>query len=466
VPAPPAIRRAEPARLLLAPAVAFLASSLALCCLVTIPDTVAGSPTLSVVDSRLPGWAGVAVVLALAVGAVTLVVSVRVGPAPPLALGTVAALLGLALSRDVTSSPQLELALLTQAVAVGALVTSALCMVDDLPAPWARATLAGWTLPMAGGWVALAWLASRPRGHGGIWLGVHPAGWALAAVAAISLVWAVLTMLQEPARPPNPAGDLWQNAWAALGFLVVGVGSIVLLLGFQPDPGTSWVRPVVLLTTAVTVGGLLGCGWLMPVAWARPAYLAVVVTLSCGPPCLQLLVLVPAHASGPLSTRVGLTLAVGALAGVGVAWWRPRGSITTGLAVMALGAAGGWVMPANQWLMCAAAAPFAAGVAAACAGGLRAAAADRIAVRYVSMAGLTALLLSLLGAAPLTWAVGAAVTSRASDARAAGRVLLGLTFALAVLACAGASVLLGEGARPGVPATTAMNHELSPDHPG
>ncbi|MDX6297807.1 MAG: hypothetical protein QOI51_1664, partial [Nocardioidaceae bacterium] len=42
----------------------------------------------------------------------------------------------------------------------------------------------------------------------------------------------------------------------------------------------------------------------------------------------------------------------------------------------------------------------------------------------------------------------------------------GLTFALAVLACAGASVLLGERARPGVPATTAMNHELSPDHPG
>jgi hypothetical protein len=108
---------------------------------------------------------------------------------------------------------------------------------------------------------------------------------------------------------------------------------------------------------------------------------------------------------------------------------------------MALAAAAGWAMPSSQWLMTAAAAPFAAGLAASVAGGLRLAAANRMGLRYVATAGLTGLLFGLLSAGPLTWSLGAGVTGPFPAARDGGRVLLGLTFAVLVLVSGGASVL-------------------------
>jgi len=114
---------------------------------------------------------------------------------------------------------------------------------------------------------------------------------------------------------------------------------------------------------------------------------------------------------------------------------------------MAAAAAGGWVMPSQEWLMCAAAAPMCLGAAAACTAGLRLAASSRMGLRFVSVAGLGALLLGMISTAPIAWALGAEMTGPDQDARPGGRVLLGLTFALAVLASAGVSVLQRE-ARP------------------
>ncbi len=60
---------AERARGLLSPVIALLASGLALCCLITLPDVAIGWSALSTADARLPGWAGAAVIVAVATAA-------------------------------------------------------------------------------------------------------------------------------------------------------------------------------------------------------------------------------------------------------------------------------------------------------------------------------------------------------------------------------------------------------------
>ena len=124
---------------------------------------------------------------------------------------------------------------------------------------------------------------------------------------------------------------------------------------------------------------------------------------------------------------------------------------------MAGSAAGGWVLPANQWVMLAAAAPMCLGIAATTSAGLALALVDRLALRYLGVAGLAALLLGLLGAVPLAWALGVGFSHVEADARAGGRLLLGLTFALAVLAAAGCAVLL-DRAGPGPGAAAPEEH--------
>ena len=102
--------RAERARGLLSPLVALVSSSLLLCCLVTLPDVSIGWPALSAADARLPGWGGLGLMLAVASAALSLLCCSHVGSAPPLALGTTGALLGMALSGDVSSGPQISAA--------------------------------------------------------------------------------------------------------------------------------------------------------------------------------------------------------------------------------------------------------------------------------------------------------------------------------------------------------------------
>ena len=446
----PAAERGERVRRLLSPAVALVSAGLALCCLVTVPDIVAGHRALAVLDGRLPGWAGLSVVVAVAVAALSLLCCGRLGSSAPLALGAAAALLGSALSADISSSPQLVLAMLTLAVAIGALVAAVLCMLEELPPVWARASLVGWLVPMAGGWALLGWSGVQGRGAA-TRFGVHPPGWALALAVLLLLLWAIMTLLLEPVRPPSPSGVGWENAWAALGTLVVGVGSIAMLVGFQRDVSASWVRPVVVLASAVTFGALVVCGRLVPLPRARPALIAVVAALLAGPSCLHLLILVSWQATGPLSPWLGVVFALAGLVGCWFGWRHAELAVSAGLVVMALAAAAGWLMPANPWLMCLAATPFAAGIAAACGGGVRLAAASRMALRYVGTAGLAALLLGLLSAAPLAWALGAPLLGRPTAVRDGGRVLLGLTFALTVLAAAAAWVLVRRAAEVAVP---------------
>ncbi len=440
MPGLPAGDRAERIRRPLSPLVALLTATLALCCLVTLPAIVAGGPALLTIEPRLAGWAGIAVLLAVGTALASLVGCSRFGSAPPLALGATAAVLGLALAHGVTGDAQLVLALLALAVAVGALFGCGLCMVEELPPRWAAAVFVAWAGPLCGGWGMLGWVTLREHTSGATRLGVHAPGWVIVAGAALLLCWAVLTLVVEPQRPAGPPLAGWENAWAVFLVLVVAVASMAMLVGFQLDHRGVWVRPVILLVTAVALGGLIACGFLVPLPSARPAYVAATVALLAGPGCLHVMLLVASESSGPLGIWVAVLMSPAGLLGC---WWGWRGApaaASGGLLVMALAAAAGWWLPGQQWAMCAAAAPFAVGLAAATMGAFRTAAATRMGLRYVSMAGLAALLFGLLAASPLTWALGAELTDHVSAARAGGRVLLGLTFSLGVLAAAVVSV--------------------------
>jgi len=438
---PPGPGRGEQIRSGSAPLVALTGSSLALCCLVTVPDLALGWPALGLLSRDLAGWAGLGVVVAVVVAAFCLAVSSRIGAGLPLALGAVAAVVGLALSRDITSGAQLVLAMQCLAVAVGALFVSGLCMVDELAARWSRAAFVAWSAPFAGGWGLLGWLTLRARSIDRTAVGLHPPSWTLALAAATLVLWAVLTQLIDPPRRERPAAAGWESCWAALGTLVVGASSLVMLVAFQPAHTAYWVRPVVLLATVVGLVGLGLCGWLVPDPAVRSAYVGVVVALLCGPTCLHLLLLVSSRSSAPLSWLVAAALAAAGLLGCWIGWRWAQRAVGFGLLLLALGTAAGWVMPAAQGSMLAAAAPTALGVACAAAAGWRLAARSPMGLRYVSMAGLAALLFGLVAALPITWALGAELTARVADARAGGRVLLGLTFALAVLGAAVVSVL-------------------------
>jgi hypothetical protein len=431
---------AERTRAVGSPVIALLASSLLLCCLVSLPDVAIGWPALSTANARLPGWAGLALIVAVSTAALCLVTCTRLGSAAPLALGTTSALLGLALSGDVASGAQAVLVLVLLALGVGALFVSGLCLLEEVSPRLAQVVVIGWVLPWAGGWGALGWLAVHGRPSDETRLGLHPPALILVAGSGVLLLWAVVTLALEPRRELSRDRAGWETAWAMLLVLVVAAGSLVMLVGFQPELSPSWGRPVVLLVTLVVAVGLLLCGTAMPDLATRPAYVPVVASSAVGPVCIQVLVLVSAEASGSLSEWVLVVLAASGAVGVGVGWRWARGALVAGPALMAAACAGGWVMPTNQWLMVASAAPLCLGLAAAVGSGIRLSVSSRMLLRFVAVAGLSGLLLGQLSAAPLGWALGAELTGT-SDARAGGRVLLGLTFALTVLVAATCAVL-------------------------
>lgn len=422
--------------------VTLLSSSLMLCCLVTLPDVVLGWRELSALDDRLAGWGGVAVVVTMATSGISLALGTRLGAGPPLALGVVAGVFGLALSREMGSGAQAVLAILTLALAVGALFAAGLCLSEGLPPSQARLALLGWLIPLVAGWGLLGWLTTHEWSADATHVALHPPAWTLALTAVVLLLGAIATLLLEPRRQPDPWRSGWEDAWGALAMVVVGAACVVMLVGFQPELSSTWARPVVLLSLAVVLGGVAACGWVLPLDTARPAYVAVVVACLVGPGCVHALLLVPVRSSGPLSAWLLPILAAASLMGAWAGWRTASEGATAGLVVMTLAFAGGWVMPANQWAACAAAAPLCAGVAATGAGGLRTAASTRTGLRYVSLSGLGALLLGLICAAPIAWAFGAEMTGgEQADLRPGGRVLLGLSFAITVLAAAVVSVL-------------------------
>jgi hypothetical protein len=444
----PALQQAERVRRLVAPAVAFFASALALCCLVTVPDVASGWPALVALEPAFAAWAGLGIVLAVAITIVLLLGASRLGSGPPLALGLVSAVVGLALSHDIGSGPQLVLALLTLSVAIGALLASGLSLSDELPGAAARRRVfVCWLAPLSIGWPVLGWLSLRERASSALGVGLHPPAWLIAVGVVLVLGWAVLTVATEPPRPAPAPVVGWENAWAALGVLTAAAASVTMLIGFQPNPHAPWVRPVVLLTTALVFIGLLACARLIPDGGERPSYLAVVTALIAGPVSLQLLALVAWQARDGLPWWTAAVPAAAAAAGCWTGCRRPRSAEGAGLLVMALATVGGWVLPSVPILMCAAATPLAFGLSATVSAAMHNVAAARMPMRFVAAGATVAILFGLLAAAPLAWALGSPLSGRFPAARDGGRVLLGLAFAAFVLASAAVAVLRARAGR-------------------
>jgi hypothetical protein len=424
-----------------APLVALLSSTFLMCCLVSLPDVVIEWPALETANAGSAGWGGLAVLLALGVAGVSVLLSTRLGSGPALAVGATAGVLGLALARDITSGRQIVLVLVLLGIAVGGLFAAGVCLLTEVPARLSSATLITWVLPWLGGEGVVGWLALHGRSAAETRLGLHPPLPVLTVGALLLLAWAVVTLMHEPPRFAVPVGREWENAWGALAVVVVAVGCIVMLLGFQATLAPSWGRPVILLTAALGAAGLVAAVCVAPDVDVRPAYLALLAAVVTGPACVQALLMVPVAAGETLSTWLVVVLGLGGVLGVVVGWRWPSAAAVVGLVAMTGGAAGGWVMPANPWVMLAAAAPLCLGIAAAATGGLRLASVSRMPLRFASLTAFAGLLLGLVAAASIPWALGAPLTD-AHDLRSGGRVLLGLTFALTVVTAGVCAALL------------------------
>lgn len=438
----PADGGAERIRVLLAVPVAFFASCLGVVCVVSIPDVVSSVQALAVVDERFVGWAGVGVVVGALAAATAFVAVGRIGPGPPLSLGAAASIFGLALAASVIDPFQLTLAQLLLGGAVGCLLAGAASMTFELPSQHRRAVMVAWAVPVVAGWPLLAWFSRHvvlaaddaPR------LTAHPSAWLLAPVSVLIVVWSALSMLIEPQRAATVSGPAWDSAWTAVLATVAGAGLATMALGFDPGVPRGWLRPLVLFATGVVVVALTGVTMLIPDPPARVGYAGLVLVMLCFPVTVQLIVVVTdagdTRISGWVAAAMVAASVLGATAGGIQPSWMPAF-----LFVLAGGCAGSWVMPDDQGWMMAGALPLCLGAGAVFGAGIRQTAASAVGWRLGAMAVVAlALIGSVLGVAA-SWALGGDIPSDTEAARAAGRVFLGVTFALSVLASAVVSVL-------------------------
>jgi len=431
-PAPPAI--AAVARLWVAPPVALLASSPPLVCLTTVPDVVTDLEPLSAANERFVGWAGVGLIVALAVAAVGVLTAPRVGPGPALSLGAAAAVFGLALGSDIVDDLQAGLAFCLLGLAVGGLVSGAACMSLELDGRWRSASLIAWVVPLAAGWPMVTWVALHDAEIETGRIALHPSVWVLAPVSAVLVLWSVLSMLIEPVRVRRASEAAWESAWSSL-LTVCGVTALlIMVLGFDPEISAAWLRPLVVVVTAALVVALVGVVTTIPTANARMGYVCVAVTGLCLPTCLQLAVVVSDAGQARVGWPVPALLALMGVVGVSVGWVLADRVVCPAFIVVAGAAAGSWVMADGPWVMFASAAPLTLGAGAAIAAGIRLSSSGAMELRYAAMTVVGVIMIGVAISIPLGWSLGGAVASNVDDARAAGRVLVGLTFAAAVLA--------------------------------
>ncbi|MGH3471151.1 MAG: hypothetical protein ACRDPG_03770 [Nocardioidaceae bacterium] len=416
-----------------APGVAFLCSCLALSCLGNAVDVSRQLTGLRLLDDHLIGWIGASLAIAVGVGALCLATSHRVGAGPAVALGAAGAVFGLALGSTLRSDADLVLALLILPVGVGALVAGGIAITCELPWRWSLVALFGWAVPLAVGWPIRVYfsLHAGPRATPGLVL--HPQVTILAAVVVVLVMWSALTMLLEPVHAREHLALRWEGAWAVLAGVLAGVASVVMLVGFTPDLPTAWLRPVVLLASAATIAGLVLTSRQVPSASARVGFAAVATVCLTVPSGISLLLQVADGGRHRLTWPVVVLAGLAGLLGVYAGWLWPRVGCWAGLLVVAASCAGGWVMPAQPWVMLAAAAPLTLGGAAALVAGVRSAFVSLTAARFLALGVLGTLLIGLVGVAALAWALTGDLPSGPADAQVVGRVVLGVTFALAVL---------------------------------
>jgi multidrug transporter EmrE-like cation transporter len=286
----------------------------------------------------------------------------------------------------------------------------------------------------------------------------------LAVVSVLLVSWSALSLLVEGRDVPlgrsvsTVEGQLevpaqrsgrsqgGEDAWTALIVAVVIPLVAVMLLGFEPDVSELWLRPLVIVVVAVAVLGLSVACFSMPSSAVRVGFAAVSIVLLCWPASIGVLLLATSRSTELSRVLVGVIVAaVGLGAGLGPQW--PARGIVGGLLLLSVGAAGAWAVPESRLLLAVPVAAMAGGASAALLGGLRFGLESPLGVRLVGAGAFSALTLGVVLALPLSWALGGGlpVTTVAADADA--KVLLGLTFAAAVLGAG--YVATQSGRRPG-----------------
>ena len=302
---------ADRVRLTLAVPVAFVSSVLGVVCVVSMPDVATTIGTLSVIEPRFVGWAGVAGAVTVGTGAAALLLVTRIGPGPALSLGAAASVFGLALAREVAEPAQLKLALLLLGAAVGCLLGGAASMTFELPDRLRRQVMVAWALPVVAAWPLLAWVAGHvdPLAVGAApRLTYHPSVWVLAPVSALIVMWSAVSMLVEPPRATVRSGPAWETAWGALIGTGFAAALATMAIGFDPGLPPGWLRPLVLFASGAVVVTLAGISMLLPPGWTRIGYVLLVFVLVTFPTTVQLLVMVADDGASQVSWWLALLM--------------------------------------------------------------------------------------------------------------------------------------------------------------
>lgn len=445
----PHVRAVERLRRALVPLVAFLAACLGSACLLNLADVALEARDLLVVNDRFAGWAGVGACVGICIAVLAVLAAPRFGAAVPLAMGAAAAVFGLALGRSIFDDVQLALAVVMLGVATGGLLGAAVCLTLEPPAPRRSLTAVAWGVPMVAMIPVLDWLALDSSTSDTLRLALPPPVWPLAIVSVLLVGWSALALLSEPDdAPPGQldggqgaqGGEGAESAWTTLLLAALLPTVAAMLLGFEPDISAEWLRPLVIVASAVTVLGLGFACFAMPSAGVRIGYVAVAVVMLCWPACIGLLLLVIRGDAGESRLLLGVVVAAAA-ASAALGCWRPVLGVVGGLLLLAGGAAGAWALPGSHLLLAVPVAAMAGGAGAGLLGGLRFSLASPLGVRLVGAAAVSAAILGVLLTLPLSWALGGGLAMSPAAASADARVVLGLTFAAAVLGAGYAATL-------------------------
>jgi hypothetical protein len=428
----------ERVRSLAAPVVCALACGIGLVCTLGVVSVLTQLISLRLVSDRFIGWLGLCALAVLGGSALALQAGRAVGSGPALAFGAAAAVVGIELGHGVTDAGQLALAAAVLGTAGGLLLAGALAVSIDVSRPWGRLGAAAATATVMAGIPVQAWAALRRTR--GLDLAVHLPAWMLLPACALVLAWGVADLVAFRAYEADRLAG-WQEASWSLGVGQVMLALLVMLLGFDSQIRLYWLRPVILVGSALAIVLWVLVSMSLPEPVAKISLLGACYPAAAAPGILALPVYVSWVAHGLPSVGFVACSALGGLVGIAAAWLSPRHAVTGGLLAMAVGSAALWGPIGNQAATIAGVAVLVAASAAAAVGGVLASLASPAALRLVVGAFVCSLVVGVMLTLPLVWAVAGDLPLGYDDARAGTRVLLGLAFSSATVLAAYTSVL-------------------------
>jgi hypothetical protein len=274
----------------------------------------------------------------------------------------------------------------------------------------------------------------------------QPPVWAFALATVLIVLYSALSLLMEPSvrrdlrgwGPPASPGQWLPPVWFG-----VGAGLSALVLGFQADSiPASWLRPMTIVTFGFVLAGLFWVASSPRDRAERAATVTLVVVGLAGPGCLAYSVAMTDPNAGQPRWTWWAALAAAAVIGSGLGLRWPGAGQVTGLLLVAAACMGGWLMPASAWLVLAASGPLAFGSAVAVTAAIARSSAAAGLLDRLALIVVTGVLVGTVSQVVLVgWALSGYLPIEPDSIRSGGRVMLGLTFALSVLAAAYVSIL-------------------------